>query len=110
MVTSELIIFTQNLSSLPLMSRANAIRITLDFFGISQDEYDMEAFRRLVDRYTPRAIGTDFIEYRSRLTAFIIKFYLESLEKHSNNPEWIKTRIENLQTTTRNEFGQFDRI
>jgi len=108
LVLSELTIFVQNLSCLPLMSRAEALRLTLDFFNISEEEYNPDSFRRYTDRYTPKALGRDFKTYRSRLTSFIINFYLEHLEKHSKNPELIKLKIEQLKFNI-NESSQPNR-
>jgi len=108
LVTSELMFFIQNIASLPLMNRALSVRLALEFFGISEDQYDSSHFRRNIDRYSHKVLGLIFSAYRSKISAFIVKFYLENIERYSGNPELLKTRIENLKEKISNESSQFN--
>lgn len=96
LVLSELSIYVQNMSILPLMNKSEVIRMVFNFFNISEEIYDTSSLRRYVDRYSINILGKDYITYKSKINAFIIKFYLENLEKYAKNPKKIKERIEQL--------------
>ncbi|MCR9080894.1 hypothetical protein [Algoriphagus formosus] len=93
LVRSEISIFVANLSSLPLMSRTEAIRIAMDFYNISIDDYDPEHYRRSYDRYFKNNVGCRFEEYQRKLTKFLLNFYYQKALECKESPELIQKRI-----------------
>ncbi|WP_373399706.1 hypothetical protein V8V91_08615 [Algoriphagus halophilus] len=69
-------------TTLPCVNCAQAIRITWDLLGLTDEDYDQEHFRRYFDRYNKHAIGTDFPDFSEDVNRHLKAFYdVHYLEK-----------------------------
>ena len=62
-------------ASMPGMNREEVVRRLWEQIGITDDEYDMEHFRRYFDRYGKNSTGADFIDFRKEVTRSLKAIY-----------------------------------
>jgi hypothetical protein len=76
----ELCLMVMVYASLPGVSRESVARKLWAQMGITDDDYDMEHFRRYFDRYGHNSVGTGFLDFRSEVTKVLKAVYEERLE------------------------------
>lgn len=61
----------------PGVNREEVVRRLWDQIGITDDEYDMEHFRRYFDRYGKNSTGAEFLDFRKEVTRSLKAIYDE---------------------------------
>jgi hypothetical protein len=64
-------------ASLPGVSREEVARRLWEQMGMTDDDYDMEHFRRYFDRYGHNSTGTEFLDFRAEVTKSLKAIYDE---------------------------------
>jgi hypothetical protein len=64
-------------ASLPGVSREQVIRAIWELIGLTDDDYDMEHFRRYFDRYGKNSVGAEFLNFQTEVTKVLKAVYDE---------------------------------
>lgn len=64
----QLCLMLMSYGSLPGVSREKVIRGLWEMIGLTDDDYDMEHFRRYFDRYGYNSTGTDFLSFQKEVS------------------------------------------
>lgn len=67
--------------SLPGVNREEVIRAVWKLIGLTDDDYDMEHFRRYFDRYAKNSVGAEFLNFRSEVTRVLKAIYDVKVEE-----------------------------
>lgn len=66
-------------ASLPGVNREQVIRALWKLIGLTDDDYDMEHFRRYFDRYGQNSTGTSFLNFQNEVTRALKPIYDEKV-------------------------------
>ncbi len=78
---NDLVMHVGLLACFPEFSKASSIRIIFEFYGITDEEYGCDIFRRYIDRYSHESMGEDFLKYRRRFTLFLKDYIHRKYQK-----------------------------
>jgi hypothetical protein len=62
-------------ASLPGVNREQVIRAIWEMIGLTDDDYDMEHFRRYFDRYGKNSVGSEFLDFQREVTRVLKVIY-----------------------------------
>jgi len=71
--------FVMTEASLPGVNREQVIRAVWKMIGLTDDDYDMEHFRRYFDRYGQNSTGSEFLNFRTEVTKVLKVVYDEKV-------------------------------